>query len=165
MHQTRTLSSPLSFFYKVVFPTVWLGGFGAGTLALFARAGSMRISSGQATPPDMKWHFLVMWLLGAVLIYWACIRLKKVSVSGPNLLVSNYLRTVTVPLASVQQVSGTRLLAPEHLRVSARLSPTTQYRFVFMPPLRFSLGLTEHPLAAELRAMVDVERAKAPDAA
>jgi hypothetical protein len=155
----RTLSSRLTGFYKFVFPTLWLTGFGAGTIALFVESG-LRGHSAQAPPPYMKWHFLIAWILGALFFYWSCIRLKKVSLSARNLVVSNYFKTITIPLASIERISGTRMLSPEHLQISARTSPSTRYVFIFMPPLRFSFGFSEHPLAGELRTMVATERSQ-----
>jgi hypothetical protein len=155
-----TLSSRLTAFYKFVFPTLWLTGFGAGTIALFVESGLRHGHSTQAPPPYMKWYLLIAWVLGALFIYWSCIRLKKVSLSARDLLVSNYFKTITIPLTGIERVSGTRMLSPEHLRISAQTSSSARYRFIFMPPLRFSFGFSEHPLAGELRRMVEAERSQ-----
>lgn len=155
----RRLSSRLSFFYKYVFAPVWITGFGAGTIAVLLKGDSFR-----SLPARLPFAFF--WFAGTLFIYWACARLKSVSLSGSELLVSNYFDTVRIALADVSDISATRMLSPEHIRVTAKTTGSKRYQFIFMPPIRLSLGFTEHPLASELRSMVDAaRRARGPQSA
>jgi len=56
--------------------------------------------------------FPIAWVIGTAFIYWSCVRLKKVAIEGSDLLVSNYLNTIRIPLENVEHISGTLMLSP-----------------------------------------------------
>ena len=72
----RVLSSGWTWFYKFIFPTVWIGGFGFGTLMMFLAPDSF---SGDDVR-GIRDEFLTILVLGSALIYWSCIRVKRVSI-------------------------------------------------------------------------------------
>src|SRR5215813_7511581 len=76
-HMLRTLSARQTFLMKVIFPTLWIAGFGIGTLLLFLRSAD---ANGNPPPEHVKWQFLVLWLAGTGFIWWGCVRLKRVRV-------------------------------------------------------------------------------------
>ena len=51
----ETVSSSLTFLYKFVFTTVWSGGFGLGTVAMFL--------SDKPEVREMRWQFAAIWLV------------------------------------------------------------------------------------------------------
>ena len=88
----RQLSSRLTFFQKFVFPIFWIGMFTAATVTMFVAA-----APGNAVPA-LRWIFLAVTVGGGAWIYWAFGRLKRVRLSGDNLLVSNFRDEMRVPL-------------------------------------------------------------------
>jgi hypothetical protein len=109
----RELSSAWTFFYKVIFPTLWIGGFALATLFMFVAPDAFHSRSGQEDIRGARWIFAAATLLGGALIYWACIRLKKVSLVAGRLVISNYRRAIEIPIRDVESVSGSILVSPE----------------------------------------------------
>lgn len=156
----RVLSSGMTVFYKFVFSTIWTGGFAAGTLGLFLHPSAPH--SQATTPPlEMRWLFLGLTVMGGLFLFWTCGRLKRIAISEDTIVVSNYLRTIRVPLVNVKQVSASRLILPETVWVVFSEPTSFGKSVIFMPPLRLSLGLTEHPMAAELRRDIEEARKRA----
>jgi hypothetical protein len=132
----RQLSSQMTFFYKFVFAPTWIGAFTLATL-------SMAFSS--EAHPELR-SFALVTVLGSAFLYWAVGRLKRVELDGEWLVVSNYFKTVRIPLRDISEVGGSLLMSPELVWLSlSRPSPFGK-KIVFMPPLRFSLGLSRHPI-------------------
>ena len=148
----RNLSSSWTFFYKVVLPVLWIGGFAVGTLSLFL----VEPSSWSPSPPtaEMRWAFLGGTLLGSLFLYWFGMRLKTVALDGDVLVISDRGRDVLVPLRDVERVSGSVLMNPELIWLHFRRPTDFGTKVLFMPPLRFFGRYTRHPLVAELEALI-----------
>src|SRR5262245_4368865 len=104
----RELSSSLTWFHKFAFPTLWIGGFAIGTLIMFIGPHSL-----EEEVREMRWLFLGLTVIGTLFLYWFCMRLKRVRLSGGALLISNYRTELEVPLRDVEVVSGSLLVKPE----------------------------------------------------
>jgi len=141
------ISSAQTFFAKVVFPVVWIGGFSIGTIALFA---AERMTARPA-PPGMPWVFLGATLLGSAAIYWYCVRLKRVDIDGDSLFVSNYRREIVVPLADVDGVTENRWVNMHPVTIHLRRDTEFGRSITFMPKIQWFLFLRSHPVVAELR--------------
>ena len=87
---------------KFVFPPLWIGGFGAGTVVLWM--------DGWCPAPlaAVKWVFLGAWLGGSAVIWWTCVRLKRVRIDEAYLYVSNFRTEVSIPLAALARISESR---------------------------------------------------------
>lgn len=161
----RLLSSRMTFFHKIVFPTVWIGGFSFGTLAMWLRA----LHGGGQPDPDidqMKWIFLLLTVIGVVFNYWCGIRFKKVEIDEVGFQVSNYLKTVTVPVSDIEDVSGSILMNPEMVWLKFRRKTEFGSTIVFMPPYRVFGGFNEHPLVGQLRKLIQKDgETNSPDSA
>lgn len=144
------LSSRWTFFYKYVFPTVWIAGFGFGTLALWAGL----MDDPEAATPEMRWVFLVTWIAGTVFILWFTRRLKRVSVEGPELVVSSDGEEVRIPLTAVAEVRETRFWSPKMIEI--RLDRPVAYpdQIVFAAPMAFQWPFTDHPVVKELNLRI-----------
>ena len=91
------LSSNWTFFWKFIFPALWIPGLGAYTLLAFVER--------QWFTPREKWFCLVSWLLGCFFVFFFPIRrLKQVRMDGEFLYISNYLKKAKVPLRDVWEV-------------------------------------------------------------
>jgi len=75
----------MTFLGKLIFPTLWIMGFGFATLVTFA-------ANDRYFP-----QFLVFWIAGIVVIYFSCIRMKRVRRDEGALYISNYLKEIRVP--------------------------------------------------------------------
>jgi len=112
MAERDFFSSAFTPLRKFVFPVLWILPFGLGTLLLWLRA--------DHTPQHVRWMFLFGWVLGSALIYTGGIRLKRVWVESEFLYVSNYLRTVAIPLNRIWSVRESRWLIPGVIKVTFR---------------------------------------------
>jgi hypothetical protein len=141
----RSLSSSLTFFYKWVFTPVWIGGFiiGTGAATLSPAPGAKQVAIG----------FLIATILGGFVIWLICGRLKRVELDGDELVVSNYLQTVRVPLRHIESVGGSILISPQLVSVRLRVVSDLGDRIIFMPPIRLTGGFSRHPMVEELRAL------------
>jgi hypothetical protein len=151
----RTLSSMQTFVMKVVFPAIWITGFGAGTILLFLAGPTVHGKNGGPPPPQMKWLFLGVWLAGSTFIYWSCIRLKRVRMSDTTLYISNYLEEIEVSLVDVADVRENRWVNIHPVTIEFRRETPFGEHVVFMPKARFFGGWSSHPVVAELRQAVD----------
>jgi hypothetical protein len=146
----RQLSSSMTFFYKFIFPAIWVGGFAFATLLMFMVPDSFQGKDVR----EMRWQFAFVTAVGGGFIYWACMRLKTVTLSSNTLTISNYRRRVDVPLRDVEAVSGSLFTHPDLIWLRLRRPTPFGEKIVFMPKVRFHFGFSRHPLVAELRALV-----------
>ena len=148
----RTLSSAWTFFYKFVFPTIWIGGFAVGTLLMFTAADSFQ---GSGDVREMRWYFLAATVLGGAAIYWSCMRLKKVTLNGDVLLISNFRKEIAIPLLDLERVSGSILMNPELVWLHFLRPTEFGTKIVFMGKWRLSFGFTRHPVVKELGKLIE----------
>ena len=88
----------------------------------------------------------------------------RVELSGDTLLVSNYRRSVRVPLAQIERVSGSILMSPELVWVHFRRPTELGDRIVFMGRWRWPAGFSRHPVVAELTRLAATARHLPPGA-
>ena len=101
----HVVSSRWTFIQKWVFPFVWSGGFGFGTMQMFLHPETFVFNGVQGgAGPAARVIFVIIWLIGTAMTVAFGWRLKRVSVDGGDLLVSNYLREIRVPLTNVRSV-------------------------------------------------------------
>ena len=147
----RTLSSAQTVLLKFVFPAIWLPGFAAATVFLFG-SGVITRPDGSPPPPEMKWFFLMVTVVGALFIYWSCMRLKRVAIDDRWLYVSNYVQEIQVPLEQVEDISENRWVNIRPITVEFRRPTEFGSRIVFMPKTRWWGFWSAHPVVAELEA-------------
>ena len=150
----RTLSSPLTFLMKYVFPTLYIGGFGYYVLWLWMHPESAVAAGARGPlPPGVRWGLVAMWLLGSASYLWSVTRLKRVRLDGGALLVSNYRREIRVPLTQVVRITQKRWPSAP-ITVDFRFETPLGKRITFLPPDHFRSSLWhEDPLVGELRAL------------
>ncbi len=139
--RAERLSSLLTFFDKFIFPTVWLGGFGLGTVLLLLN------------PPRDGENPLVLvaaLAFGAVVFYRWGFSLKRVRATENGLLVSNYRREIFVPYEWICGVRENKLINIRPITVQLRSATAFGSSFVFMPYTALVL-FGDHPAATLLR--------------
>jgi len=145
------LSSKLTFFFKFVFPAFWIGMFVGITLLMFLGPDSFE---GDGDVREVRWVFVGATIAGTGFIYWSCMRVKRISLVGHEFIISNYRRTLRVPLRDVERVSSSVLMQPELIWLHFRRPTEFGTRVVFMPKQRALGGFTRHPLARRLSDLV-----------
>ena len=148
MRTVRKLSSGWTWVYKFAFPTLCIGSFGLGTVAMLVAPDSLATD-----PREVRWLFLSLSLAVTWIEYWSGIRVKKVALDGDSLIISNFRRELRVPLHNVKRVSGSIFLHPALICVQFRYPTDCGSNVVFIAPLRL-FGFGQHPLVRELQALV-----------
>lgn len=146
----RTLSSGLTFLMKVIFPMLWISGFGLGTLVLWL---SPMMSDAGHSAVAIKWQFLVAWIAGAAFVLWICGGLKRVRVDSKNLYISNYRHEISVPLSTVSDVTEHRWINIHPVTVHFSQSTEFGRSVTFMPTTRLFGFLSSHPVVADLKQL------------
>ncbi len=157
----RTISSAQTFFLKVLFPVVWIGVFAGMTVLLFAGVPGSP-DSGTPPPPVTRWILLLATIAGSAVIYWACIRLKRVDLDRRALYISNYLTEISVPLRDVVEVTENRWVNTHPVTIRFQRDVGFGTSIVFTPRVRWFAFFSPHPIVAELRTAVERTR-RAPD--
>ena len=156
----RTLSSGFTPLLKFVFPVAWSGGFGYGTLTLFTHPGDVVYNGVQGSaPPDAKWLFLAMWLLGTAVLGWLAARLRRVRMDAEGLTVSNYRAEVYVPFAAIARVTQSRWVNARPVTIEFRHETPLGRRAKFIPAARGRFAFwREDEIVAELRGRAGLAR-------
>jgi len=144
------LSSLLTFFHKFILPTLWLGGFGLGTVLLVIN------------PPRDGPHplmFAVALVFGAIVFYRWGFSLKKVRATENGLLVSNYRHEMFVTYGRISGVRENKFVNIRPITVHLRSATAFGSSFVFMPCTAFVL-FGDHPVATRLRERAEAARKK-----
>lgn len=153
----RVLSSRATAIYKFALPALLLVWF-AGTVW----------AVGAAVPPAVpgivafRWFFAGVGAFVVGLLLWLHAGLKRVTLDGDALLVSNFRDVLRVPLRDVEHVTPSRFTNPESIRLDLVVPCAFGQRITFLPPQRWVRGFSPHPLAAELAALVQERRLGGP---
>ena len=146
----RTISSTWTFFEKFIVPAMWLIGWGLGTFALYF---ANHRDDGRSANSILEFRriYLGFGLLASGLVYWFCVRLKRVSIDSTTLYVSNYLKEVQVPLRDIAQVTENRWVNSHPVTIEFQCDTEFGRSILFMPPIRILGGWRPHPVVEELR--------------
>ncbi len=144
----ETLSSSATFFYKFILPSLWIGLFGLVTITMFVT---------DSASSNLKWQFLGAWIIGGVLIYMMCARIKKVMFDGSLIYVSNYFESDTIEISKVLSVSGTILLSPELVWFKVKEETSFGDTIIFMPKFRLLSGFSKSPAVKKLKIICGIQ--------
>lgn len=130
----RTISSSITFFFKYIFPVVWISGFGFGTLKLLFQPQDMIFNGGRgaATPADQL-LFLVVWGFGSAFVLWGTVPLKRVCLKANGLSVSNYRREILIPFGAIERVSQDLFMNGRYVTIYFRYETPFGRRIKFIP--------------------------------
>ena len=145
----RTISSSQTILMKIIFPMIWIPLFGMGALTVLFSP------SNDLTFP--KLYFLFLWIVGSAFIYWLCIRLKKVSVDGGFLYVSNYVKEITVPLTEIYDVTENVWINIHPVTIHLKFPSEFGDKIRFMPKTRFFAWFSSHPIVSELQELATLK--------
>jgi hypothetical protein len=149
MMSQRDLSSDWTFLAKFVFPAFWMTLFGLLNLALWFDI--PHNTNKILPPPEMKFVFLPVWILGSAFILWTNSGLKRVRTDGHRLFISNYIQEISVPFSAIIEVRQNRWLKSRPITVYFIEATEFGDRATFVPKWRFRLFWYEDPVVDELR--------------
>lgn len=149
------ISSKMTFFYKRVFPILWLGFLG-----LFVLIGLASIS---ASPnKQIILPFLIapvaMAIIGYLLFKFLLFDLvDEVIDDGDYLTISNGPQSERIALTNILNVNASVLLNPPRITLLLRKPCSFGDKISFMPPIIFGFraAFRMHPLAEELIRRID----------
>jgi hypothetical protein len=151
----QTLSSAWTFIFKYPFPIVWIGLFGYGTFQLLLHPEEVVFNGvkGGATPSDQA-ILLIVFGVGASLLVWLAIPLKRVRLDGKKLLVSNYLVEREIPINQALEVRQNRWLNLRPVIITFRTATPFGNRIAFIPHGFFQVMFwKEDKIVHELRRL------------
>jgi hypothetical protein len=134
------LSNRLTFFHKLVFPTLWLAGWGAVTVVFAPERG-------------LFLPFAAAWIVAALLLRATSLRLKTVVATRDGLVVGNFRREVLVPYEQIADVRENKLVGGRLVTVELRSEGAFGSRFVFVPYTAFVV-FADHPAAIFIKMRV-----------
>lgn len=133
---------------KFVVPVLWTLAFGGVVVMLWSeRAGRSPV------PIESKWMVLLVWVVGGLLIWRTCARLKRVQLDGGTLLISDYRTTIRVPAGDIEEVTENRWISMHPVTLHFRRPTEFGNEVVFMPKVRPFGFVSSHPVVAELHAL------------
>ena len=138
--QERTLSSAWTFWMKFVFPAIWILAFGYVT---FLWSGG---------PPQTKFVFLVVWIVGTTSILWVYAGLKRVRMDERQLYVSNYFQEIYVPFSAITDVKQNRWINSRPITICLRDATQFGDKLTFMPKQRIQFWSLD-PVVNELKQL------------
>jgi hypothetical protein len=141
----------MSFCYKVLFPTIWIGGFALGSIMLVCCFDNFRDHLNRKPPAILKLLFPVATVVGAAFLFWGCVPLKQVWIDDGALVISNFVRQARVPLADVAAVTHSKWINIRSVTVEFRCETAFGKSIIFMPKARF-FESKDYPVVAEIRS-------------
>ncbi len=146
----------MTFYYKVLLPVLWIGGFGFGTLAMWLG----KLDQPSQPPDEVKLTFLFFFIIGSAFLLRDAIRLKTITIDKDDLIIKNFARVIRVPFRHINHISESRLMRPK--TISLTIYPSCEFgeKITFIPKVKMQMTfklLTEHPIAKRLRELADIQ--------
>jgi hypothetical protein len=146
----RQLSSNWTSFFKIPFPMLWVGCLGYVALGPFLH------TPAKVGHSETDWVNLGLFAVASIFVLRFAAGIKYVALSGNELLIGNYGKTIRVPLKDIEHVWGGRRLGrwftSALIRFQTRVPTEFGSEISFMPTWTFSFG--QHPLVEELTDLV-----------
>jgi hypothetical protein len=137
----KTISSSMTFFFKYIFSTLWITGFGIGTISVSA-----------SKLDQESFTFIFGFIAGVTFLYWACLRLKKISIDEENLYISNYFKEITIQRKNIEKVTQSFFVNPRLIWIHFKQPTEFGKSIIFTPLLSLSIN---HPIVEELRKSIE----------
>jgi hypothetical protein len=156
-------SSGLTGVYKYIFPLVWIGIFGWGTLQLFINPETVSFNNVRGgAPPGTEWLFLALWLMGSGALMWLSYRLAWLRVIDDTLHITRFGRETRIPPRLIRSVEELKNVQPHMIRIRF-MDETGRDRIVWvMPEFRLRTGeAAAASLVTDLQSLVQASRVSA----
>jgi hypothetical protein len=143
MNKIKELSSGHTVIAKIVFPTLFYLSMTFAIISL--------IIEGQYIGALAA--FFILLLFGTI-IYLGLVRLKRVSVDSEFLYVSNYIKTVKIPLTDIQEVNETWIINIHPIWLTLRQRTEFGNTILFMPTFDITASFSDHSVTKELKKLI-----------
>lgn len=100
------LSSNTTLFWKLFLPTFWFAFYGSLMLVFWFGDNTQL---GLFSKTEWKYGMTTFFVLGSLLLYFTVLKLHRVEYKDNNFYVSNYFRTIKVPLELALRISESKL--------------------------------------------------------
>ncbi len=131
----KQISSQTTIIYKFLFPFFFVILLGIPVLLNVLKH------------PDA----FLFWLSISTILLSTVARCKKISFDGEYLVVSNFLKTEKLHISKLESITGSIFIKPEMIWITLKEKSSMGKTLIFIPNIRFSFGLTEHPIVEELK--------------
>lgn len=130
----RRLSSSLTFFHKAIFPLLWTALFGLVAIRGLVNPEGIDFSRmpGGASLGN-RIFLLIVFLAGAVFLYWHGRRLKSVRLVDNHLIVSDYFKEHKISIALIDDVMQNTLLHSRPITIHFKQETPFGRKIVFIP--------------------------------
>lgn len=149
------VSSNWTLFLKWYLPTFWIVFFGTILFALLTldEAIYMVVQFTGANETIARILLITLYLLGVGILYYTCMRLKRVEFSPDGVLVTNYLKIYKYPYANIERiVPRRRFLGFRPMTLHFTVPSSFGKSVVFLASTNYDKFLAAHPLiAAQIR--------------
>ncbi|WP_422362113.1 hypothetical protein [Reichenbachiella sp.] len=135
----KRLSTSMTFFWKYIFSSIWLGGFGIGTIAAIFTLGAEGLL------------FLIGLIFGYAMIYYGCLRAKNVHIDDNYLYVSNYRKNIQIPLDNIKNVSDNIMFSPRPIFIEFNNQTEFGKKIMFIGYTEMFLFCSTHPAVKEVK--------------
>lgn len=133
------LSSRWTFFYKFILPVLTAAGMCYGAWRAFTHPDELHLPPGFS--PEGGWMFFAgVAVAVAVVIWWTVWPLKRLELADDELLVSNYLTEIRVPLSAIESISRPSATNPKRYTVTFAEPTEFGRTFTFMTPMVWSMN-------------------------
>src|SRR3954466_1453905 len=139
LNAMRLLSSQLTLFYKfILLPMISIGAI-------------VFLGWAVTTIPGTMPFFVFIWIPACII--WATYMswpIKKVSLAGDKLYISNFFKEIAVPVTEIMDVRERYQIKPRRIVIYFRHPTEFGDKVVFYAPIQPRFYFSEHPLVGEL---------------
>lgn len=143
----KYLSVPATYFFKIIFPILWIA-----IVVGFYLVISFSERRNEIQPFG---YWVIVTVITLLILRWS-FNLKRVQIDENNLYVSNFRQEVTIPLNQVEEVTQNFLQRGniETITITLKNECALGKKFTFIPCMRF-WNIGKHPLVSEIQKKVD----------
>ena len=136
----------MTFFFKFVFPLLWVCFVGFFILHGLIVGADLFIN---------KIPIFSFLIAISVLIFWLSVKIKGVEIDYPSkIYISDYRKVIEVRLQNIKSISGSVFFIPELVWFTLNKPCVFGRKIIFIPQYRFFKGFSVHPMAKELKELV-----------
>ncbi|MCP3924977.1 MAG: hypothetical protein GY714_20560 [Desulfobacterales bacterium] len=105
-------------------------------------------------------QYIIVWGVITVFIFFTMSNIKKVSLKGSKLHVSNFLRSEEIEASNIIAINGSQFLNPKLIWFTLKEKSGFGNKIIFIPQFRNTPGLSKHPMIQELIDEFKIENNK-----
>jgi hypothetical protein len=136
----RDLSSAWTLFYKIIFPSLWIGAFGFAVVSTYLHPERVLFNGvAGAGGPHIWLGFLAGWMLGTFFMVMFCMPLMYVGIENGELLISNYWTDWHVPFSLVSDVKQGDRISFQPIVIQLKENVGCGFTVLFVPRVRTPL--------------------------